>query len=53
MTEDLEKCTPSPVQNVERKPKYLSNLMEPVQYIAGNAIRNIGQKDIRKKLGFF
>ena len=50
--EDLEKCTQSPVQNVERKPKYLSNLMEPDQYIVGIVIRSIGQKDIRKKIPF-
>jgi hypothetical protein len=49
MTEDLAKCTLSHVQNVERKQKYLSNLMDPVRYIVGSAIRNIDQKDIRKK----
>jgi hypothetical protein len=52
MIEGLEKCTKLPVQNVERKLKYLSNLMVPAQSIVGIVIRNIDQKDIRKIITF-
>jgi hypothetical protein len=53
MIEDLEKCIRLPVQSVERKLKFLSNLMDPDRYIVGIVIRNIDQKDIRKKLDSF
>jgi hypothetical protein len=41
-----ERCTRQPVQTAVRKLKYLSSHPVTDRYIAGNATRNINQRDI-------
>lgn len=43
--EPQEKCTMLHVQNVERRPRSPSNLMDHDRYTAKNAIKNIGLPD--------
>jgi hypothetical protein len=43
-----EKCTKLLVQNVEKKPKFLSNQMVAGLSIVRNVFRNVNQKDFSK-----
>ena len=45
MIADPERCTPLPVQNVGKRPKFRSSLMEAGQFTAGSVIRNAGRRE--------
>jgi hypothetical protein len=47
VSEDRERCTRQPAQTVVRKLKYLSSHPAIDRCTAGNATRNINQRDIK------